>query len=42
MEKSKLTTNDVLEQLFDDDSDYSGSVPMEKKVKVSTLIRDQI
>ena len=25
MEKSRFTTSDVLEQLFDDDSDFSGS-----------------
>ena len=35
---SKFTASDVLEQLFNDDSDFSGSDSDGKKIKISTLI----
>ena len=42
MEKSKFTASDVLEQLYDNDSDFLALIPMAKKVKMSTLIGDYL
>ena len=41
MEESKFAACDILDQLFNDEYDFSGSDSNGKEMKMSMLIRDQ-